>query len=232
MSSADTSRATPFRDGVIAISPLMIGVMPFGLVFGVAVAASSIGALLGSATSWIIFGGAAQLATVQLFDEGATAAVVIATALVIQARHLMYSAALAPHFREFPTLWRWGLPYLLTDQAFAVSITRFETVNDPAYKRWFFSGAGITLWIVWQVTTVIGVLLGAQLPEAWSLEFAIPLVFLALLMPTLKNRPSLAAAVVGGLVALLGFDLPYNLGLLVGACSGVAAGVITEKAAS
>lgn len=232
MASTDPSSNTPFRDGVVAVSPLMIGVIPFGLVFGVAAAASSVGGAIGWASSWIIFGGAAQIATIQLLDEGTTALVVIATAFIIQARHLMYSAALAPQFREFPTAWRWGLPYLLTDQAFAVSITRYETITDPVYKRWFFFGAGITLWIVWQITTGIAVLLGAQIPEAWSLEFTIPLVFLALLIPTLKNRPAVVAAVVGGTVALLGNAMPYNLGLIVGAMSGVTAGIIAERSLS
>ena len=229
MASTDPTLNTPLRDGVIAMSPLMIGVIPFGLVFGVAAAASSVGGAVGWSSSWIIFGGAAQIATIQLLDEGTTAVVVIATAFIIQVRHLMYSAAMAPHFREFPAAWRWGLPYLLTDQAFAVSIVRYETVTDPVYKRWFFFGTGITLWIVWQTTTGIGVLLGAQIPEAWSLEFTIPLVFLALLIPTLKNRPAIAAATVGGTVALLGYSMPYNLGLIVGAVSGVVAGVLAER---
>lgn len=229
MASTDPSSNTPFRDGVVAVSPLMIGVIPFGLVFGVAAAASSVGGAIGWASSWIIFGGAAQIATIQLLDEGTTAVVVIATALIIQARHIMYSAAMAPHFREFPAAWRWGLPYLLTDQAFAVSIIRYETVTDPTYKRWFVLGAGITLWTVWQTTTGIGVLLGAQIPAAWSLEFTIPLVFLALLIPTLRTRPAVVAAAVGGTVALLGYSMPYNLGLIVGAMSGVMAGVIAER---
>ena len=232
MASTDPSSNTPFRDGVIAVSPLMIGVIPFGLVFGVAAAASSVGGAIGWASSWIIFGGAAQIATIQLLDEGTTAVVVIATALIIQARHIMYGAAMAPHFREFPAAWRRGLPYLLTDQAFAVSIIRYETVTDPTYKRWFFLGAGITLWTVWQTTTGIGVLLGAQIPAAWSLEFTIPLVFLALLIPTLRTRPAVVAAAVGGTVALLGYSMPYNLGLIVGAMSGVMAGVIAERSSS
>lgn len=230
MASPSSTTSTPFRDGVMSMAPLMIGVIPFGLVFGVAAAASSVGGVVGWSSSWIIFGGAAQLATIQLLDEGAAAAVVIATALVIQARHLMYSAAMAPHFREFPTAWRWGLPYLLTDQAFAVSVTRYETVTDPRYKLWFFFGGGLTLWVPWQITTGIGVLLGTQVPEAWSLEFAIPLVFLALLIPTLKDRPAVVAAVVGGAVALIGYPLPYGLGLMIGAGSGVVAGVLAERA--
>lgn len=221
------------RDGIVhgirAVLPLLVGVAPFGLIFGVTAAASPVGAGLGYATSLIIFAGAAQLATVQLLAAGSAAAVVIATALVINARHLMYSAALAPHFREFPTAWRLGLPYILTDQAFAVSITSYETTDDPDYKRWFFFGGALALWTTWQVTTAAGVVLGASVPASWSLDFAIPLVFLALLIPAVRDRPSLVAAVVGGVVAVLANGVSYNLGLLIGATSGIAAGVLTER---
>jgi len=213
------------------VAPLLVGIVPFGLAFGVAAGQSPIGGGLGYATSVIIFGGAAQLAAVQLFDAGASAAVIIATALVINARHLMYSAALAPHFREFSPGWRIALPYLMTDQAFAVSITHYEIVDDPARKRRFFIGAGIGLWVTWQITTGLGTVAGASVPESWSLDFAIPLVFLALLVPTVKSRPGLTAAIVGGTVAVVGASLPYNLGLIIGALSGIAAGVVAEHVA-
>jgi 4-azaleucine resistance transporter AzlC len=216
-------------DGMRSVIPLLVGVVPFVLIFGVTAAGSAVGGGLGYASSVIIFAGAAQLATVQLITAGSAAAVVIATALVINARHLMYSAALAPHFREFPARWRLALPYILTDQAFAVSIIRYETESDPEYRRWFFFGGAISLWITWQVTSAAGVLLGASIPASWSLDFAIPLVFLALLIPALRDRPSVVAALVGGLVALAANDVPYNLGLLIGATSGIAAGVIAER---
>jgi branched-subunit amino acid transport protein len=150
-------------DGMRSVAPLLVGVVPFGLIFGVTAAGSAVGGGLGYASSVIIFAGAAQLATVQLITAGSAAAVVIATALVINARHLMYSAALAPHFREFPASWRLALPFILTDQAFAVSITRYETESDPDYRRWFFFGGAISLWVTWQVTTAAGVLLGASI---------------------------------------------------------------------
>ena len=216
-------------DGARAVVPLLIGVIPFGLIFGVTAAGSAIGGGLGYATSIIIFAGAAQLATVQLLTAGSAAAVVIATALVINARHLMYSAALAPHFREFPAGWRLALSYIMTDQAFAVSITRYDTESDVDYKRWFFFGGAISLWITWQVTTGLGVILGASVPASWSLDFAIPLVFLALLVPAVNTRPNLVAAVVGGLVAVLANGVSYNLGLIIGALSGIAAGVVAER---
>lgn len=230
MNDHPNARRSGIFDGSRSVAPLLVGIVPFGLIFGVTAAGSVVGGGLGYATSIIIFAGAAQLATVQLLDTGVTALVVIATALVINARHLMYSAAMAPHFREFPTAPRLALPYLLTDQAFAVSIVRYEETTDPAYKRWFYFGAGITMWLAWQVTTAAGVLLGAQVPASWSLDFAIPLVFLALLIPTVRSRPALAAALVGGGVALLASGAAYGLGLIIGAISGVVAGVVAERA--
>ena len=216
-------------DGARAVSPLLLAIVPFGLVLGVTAAATVVGGVLGIATSSIIFAGAAQLVTVQLLDAGTSIFVVILTALVVNVRHLMYSAALAPHFNEFPRRARWMLPYLLTDQAFALSIARYETTDDPLYKRWYFVGAGLTLWIFWQIATVAGVLLGAQIPDSLGLSFAIPLVFLALLIPVVQTRPGLLAAVVGGLVAVAAADAPYGLGLVIGSLAGISSGVAAEQ---
>jgi 4-azaleucine resistance transporter AzlC len=220
-------RAT--SDGARAFAPLLIGVIPFGLVFGIVAAGSSVGSWLGGSTSVIIFAGAAQLATLQLIDAGVGGAVVIATALVINARHVMYSAALSPDFQEFPAIARFVLPYFLTDQAFAISIVRYNEATDPVYKQWYFTGAALALWITWQISTMAGIVLGAQVPASWSLDFAIPLVFLVLLVPTIKSRPDLIAALVGGGIAVAAAGAPYGLGLIIGAISGVIAGVVAQR---
>jgi 4-azaleucine resistance transporter AzlC len=211
------------------MAPLLLAVFPFGLVLGVTAAGSAIGGGLGIATSPIIFAGAAQLVTVQLFDTGTSAVVVVITALVVNIRHLMYSAAMAPHFSEWPKRSRMVLPYLLTDQAFALSSIRYETTDDPVYKRWFFIGSGLGLWLPWQLATIFGVLVGAQIPDSLGLEFAIPLVFLVLLIPAVQNRPGLIAAVVGGVVAVAASSAPYGLGLVIGAVAGVSAAVMAER---
>jgi 4-azaleucine resistance transporter AzlC len=226
-SQAHRMRAT--SDGARAFAPLLIGVIPFGLVFGIVAAGSSVGSWLGGSTSVIIFAGAAQLATLQLIDAGVGGAVVIATALVINARHVMYSAALSPDFQEFPTIARFVLPYFLTDQAFAISIVRYNEATDPVYKQWYFTGAALALWITWQISTMAGIVLGAQVPASWSLDFAIPLVFLVLLVPTIKSRPDLIAALVGGGIAVAAAGAPYGLGLIIGAISGVIAGVVAQR---
>ena len=226
----DDTRREGIADGARSVAPLLLAVVPFGLVLGVTAAASAVGGRLGIATSFIIFAGAAQLVTVQLIDSGTSLAVVVITALVVNVRHLMYSAAMAPHFSEFPRRSRLVLPYVLTDQAFAVSMLRYETVTDPFYKRWFYTGAAFTLWGSWQLATIAGVVVGAQIPESLGLEFAIPLVFLVLLIPVVQTRPGLIAGIVGGVVAVAACGAPYGLGLVIGALAGVLAGVLVERA--
>lgn len=221
-----------YVEGARDVAPLLLGVIPFGLVLGVVAADSVVGPTLGWATSFIIFAGSAQLATIQLLDEGVVAAVVIATALVVNSRHVMYSAALVPYFNRFPPLARYGLPYVMTDQAFAVSIVRYQEATDPAYQWRYFAGAAFGLWIPWQISTLVGVVVGAQLPESLSLEFAIPLVFVALLVITVRDRTDVVAAVVGAAAAVIAGDAPLGLGLLIGAFCGVAAGVIAHRVAT
>ncbi|MFQ5555249.1 MAG: AzlC family ABC transporter permease [Acidimicrobiia bacterium] len=230
MNTPSAIARTAVGDGSLAVTPLMLGVVPFGLIFGVTVAATSVSNLAGWASSIVIFGGAAQLVAVELLDQAAPLAVVIVSALAVNARHAMYSAALANPFSEFPRPWRILTPYLLTDQAFAVSIARFETMPDPLYRRFYYLGAAATLWIVWQLGTTVGVLVGTQIPAAWNLDFAIPLVFLAILIPTLTSRPAVLAAVVAAATATAGRGIPNGLGLVIGIVVGIASGVLAERA--
>lgn len=230
------SRRSSFFEGVRALLPILVGVIPFGLIFGVTAAELPVDNWLGWASSFIIFAGAAQLAAVDLLAGDAAPIVVILTVLVINARHLMYSASLEPHFRDFDLRDKVVLPYLMTDQAYAMSILRFE--DEPLarrFRKWYFLGAGLALWTSWQVSTTVGIVVGDVIPSTWRLDFAVPLVFLALLVPAVRNRPSLIAAVVAGGIALAGriaFDgqgLPFNLGLILGALAGVVAGTVADR---
>lgn len=154
--------------------------------------------------------------------------VVALTALIINLRFCMYSAALAPHFHGLPLYWRGGLAYLLTDQAFAIAITAYGQ-GRQSFKHWYYLGAALSMWGVWQAGTAAGVFLGTHIPKAWALDFAIPLTFLALLLPTLKDRPSILAAVSAGILALAGHGLPYNLGLFLAALGGIAVGCLADR---
>jgi predicted branched-subunit amino acid permease len=177
--------------------------------------------------STIVFAGAAQLAAIDLMARDAALVVIVLTALVINARMLMYSASLAPHFAGLDVRRRMGAAYVLTDQAYAVSIFQYDTGLFSLRERLaYYLGAGLTLWSVWQVVTLIGALAGRGLPEGLSLEFGVPLVFLALLVPALRTRPSVVAALAAGTVAVAAAGFPYNSGLLVGAGAGIAAGLL------
>lgn len=141
----------------------------------------------------------------------------------------MYSASLAPHFQRLSARWKALLAYLLTDQAYAVAITHFEEDIEAKSKRLYFFGAALALWVVWQASTVVGIFLGAWVPERWSLEFVIPLTFMALLFPAITDRVTGAAAASAAVAAVLVAGLPLNLDLLAAALIGVVVGIVVQK---
>jgi predicted branched-subunit amino acid permease len=140
----------------------------------------------------------------------------------------MYSASLAPYLQAFSTRWRAGMAYVLTDQAYALSVTKFRA-DESVDRKWYYLGTALPLWVVWQICTVVGVFVGARVPDSLPLEFAVPLTFLAILVPTITDSPSAVAAAVGGSIAVVGSGLPLNLGLITGAVTGVIAGLVVES---
>jgi predicted branched-subunit amino acid permease len=143
---------------------------------------------------------------------------------------MMYSASIAPHFKAFGGRWKLLCAYLLTDQAYAVSVIRFTGAPDARNKLWYFLGCATPLWVTWQAGTLVGVLLGMQVPRSWSLDFAIPLTFMAILIPSINDRAAAAAAVAAGLAAVVGFHLPYHTGIIVAALCGIFTGAGIEWA--
>ena len=222
-----SSRKEAFLGGARAVAPIILGVIPFALIAGLSAVKVGLTKVEALGMSYVVFAGAAQLAAIDLIGRQAPLTVVVLTALVINLRFCMYSASLAPHFDGVPLRGRALLAYLLTDQAYAISIAAYAGGRDR-FKPWFYLGAALVMWCVWQAGTLAGVLLGAHIPSAWGLDFAIPLTFLALLFPALKNRPAVIAAVAAGLLALAGHGLPYNLGLVLAACGGIVAGCLAE----
>lgn len=215
--------------GLRDVSPMLPGVVPFGMLAGIAAIEAGMGALAGLGMSIIIFAGASQLIVAQLIGEGALPLVIVATALLINLRMVMYSASLAPYFGGLSFRWKTTIAYLLTDQAYALSITRFFGESPERKQRWYYIGVALTLWAVWLVATALGVWLGATVPAGWQIGFALPLVFLVLLVPVVNDRPTAVAAVVGGSVAVLAYDAPYHMGLTIGAIAGIVCGVIAEN---
>jgi predicted branched-subunit amino acid permease len=210
--------------------PACVGLTPFGLVCGVGAAAAGVDFTGALGMSAIIFSGAAQILVMQLYAVGAPVAVVVLTCFVAGLRFLMYSAAMAPYFRPLPAHWRNGLAFLLTDQAFAASVRRFSATHDPRGGALYFLGGGSALWFMWQLTNAIGYLAGNVIPASWSLEFAVPLCFIALVAPVLRDAPAIvAAATAGGFVLALA-GLPMKLNLIVAGLIGIVAGTLTDLA--
>ena len=220
------------RAGAAAVAPMMVGVVPFGLVAGATPAQHKLGAAAAIGFSTIVFAGASQLAAMDVLIRGGSAAVAIAAAWTINLRMLLYSASLAPFLAGEPRRRRLLVAYLLTDQAYAVSITRWagaEPDADPHNMVAYYLGAGVFLWGVWQVSTIVGALAGAALPKDLPLDFAIPLVFLVLLVPAITTRPAAVAALAGGIAAVLAAELGAgNAYIIVGAATGIVAGALAE----
>ena len=218
------------RAGAAAAVPIAVGVIPFGLVAGAAPVEAGGRVVDAVGFSVFVFAGASQLAAIDLLDGGGTVAVAVVSALMINLRFLMYSASLAPHLAGVPVPSRLTSAYVLTDQAFAVSIARYGDDRPPPTPQdrlRYYLGAAWTFWSVWQVSTIVGAVGGGSIPDSVPLDFAIPLAFLALLVPAIGDRATLVAAVVGGLATVAAAELGAgDLSLVLGASSGIVAGVL------
>lgn len=217
-----------FLAGCRDIAPVLVGTVPFGFVAGVAAVGAGMTPLQGIALSFFAFSGIAQLVVAQLVAAQSPVLLTVAAALVVSLRFLMYSAALSPHVAHLPARWRVLIAYLMTDQMFAMGTQHDVVSGERHYRHYRLLGIGITLYAVWQASVIAGAVAGAQVPAAWSLDFVVTLTFLVLLVPALRTRADLAAAVVAGAVALLASGLPYRLSLVVASLAGIGAGFVAE----
>jgi predicted branched-subunit amino acid permease len=159
-------------------------------------------------------------------------AVIVLTVLIVNLRLTLYSASLSPHFQRLPAGWKTIFSYLLTDQAYAATITRFDDgETEEPDKRWYFLGVALPIWVTWQAATMLGIFLGAWASEGWSLDFVLPLTFIALAVPAIKGRTTAAAALSAGGAAVFAAVMPLNLGLLTAALVGVLGGLAVESVA-
>ncbi len=227
----DTSNTAPLslaeaRRLAIADSvPLFLPAIPFGFVLGLAITESPIPDGVGFLSSQVMMAGAAQLALVSLLGTASVWAA-MAAAIVINARHLMYSAALAPTFKAQPRWFRWIAPVMLIDQVFALAMQ--HTDKEPAFFRRYYGVAAWIFFIGWQLVTALGLAFGSFIPSSWQLGYAPAVMFAGLVVFGLTNRPGIVAAVVGAGMCFATIGLPNRSGLLVGAVCGVVAGYVAE----
>jgi 4-azaleucine resistance transporter AzlC len=218
-----------FLAGIKAELPILLGVLPFGMIYGVLAVEAGLPVFEAQAMSAVVFAGSAQFVIAQLVALGTPGLVIFVTAVLVNLRHALYSASLAPYLRHLRPRWQWLLAYLLTDEAYAVAVLHYREGKEITHKHWYFLGAGLALWTTWQASTAAGILLGAQIPAEWSLDFTLALTFIAIVVPALKERADVAAALTGGVTAVLLAGLPYKLGLVTGALLGIAVGVVVDR---
>ena len=223
------------RAGARAVAPQLIGVIPFGLVAGAAPADGGLGVGAAAGFSSFLFAGASQLAAIDVLTHGGTVFVAVLAALTINLRMVLYSASLAPYLTKDRLRWRMLASYLLVDQIYAVAVTRWADSDDPVSRPEaripFVIGAGLLLWTTWQVTTLVGAVIGPAVPDSLPLAFAVPLVFLVLLVPAINSRPAAVAALGGGVGAVLAAELGAgHASIIIGAFTGIAGGALAELA--
>jgi 4-azaleucine resistance transporter AzlC len=223
-----------FRAGARATLPLIIGAMPFGLIFGAVAVNSGLSAWATAALSLFVFAGASQFVAAGLVASGAGVLIIVLTTFVVNLRHSLYAVTLSPYAKHLPQRWLLALGFSLTDETFLVAVERYQQPDASPYKHWYQAGSALFMYTNWQFWTWVGIFAGQALPDpgGWGLDFALIVTFVGMLIPGLRTRPLLVCTLVAGVAAVLLAGLPNRLGLLAATLAGVAAGVLAEKSAA
>lgn len=254
MADLKISSRADFLLGMKTIAPVIVGVIPFGMISGITAVENGLSESSAQMMSIVVFAGASQLAGVQLMSDGAPVLVIWLTTFMINLRFTMYSASLSPHMQSLPTRWKALMAYILTDQSYALSVTHYERQAQyeqqaqqlegdtgyapaiqrpvpltPQQKAAFYLGTSTTVWVVWQLSSAVGIFLGASIPDRWSLGFAIPLVFMVLAIPSIKGWSTAAAALTAAILSVVAKPLPFNMGLVIAALAGIGMGLLVER---
>ena len=211
-------------EGVKDLLPMIPGVLPFGLITGANSASLGLSPEMTIGATLLFFAGSAQLAAYQLIQENALPVVILVTTLMINIRFVIYSAAFAPLLHSMKIRHKWPLAYLLSDQAYGLCVSKFAPNDHGREKLFYYIGAAVAMWASWVAFVIMGMFIGEKIPSSWSLEFAIPLAFLAMLVSIIRDRVSLMTAVFSAVIASCLAYLPYNLGFILAIVGGVAAG--------
>jgi 4-azaleucine resistance transporter AzlC len=232
--SAAAAASTPRREfwaGARAMMPLLVGAIPFGIIFGAVAVTSNLSSGAAAALSALVFAGSSQFIGAGLVAGGAGVAIVVLTTFVVNLRHALYAVTLAPHVKHLPQRWLLPLGFLLTDEAFVVTVARYSRADASPHKHWYYLGSAVALYVVWQACTWVGIVAGQSIPnpQAWGLDFALPITFIGMLVPSIRQRSVLLCVLAAGAGALVFAGLPHNLGLMVAALLGVGVGVLAGR---
>jgi 4-azaleucine resistance transporter AzlC len=228
-----TFKASPGREfwaGARQTIPLIVGAIPFGIIFGTLAQTSGLSFGAAAAMSAFVFAGSSQFIALGLLATGSPVGMIVLTTLVVNLRHLLYAVGLVPYLQALGQGWKVALGFWLTDETFMVAIQRYQQPDPSPYKHWFQLGSALAMYSNWQLCTWLGLTLGETMPNAasWGLDFAMVATFIGMTIPYLKTRPMVATVLVAGITALLARSLPHQLGIMVAAIAGILIGVLLE----
>lgn len=225
------SSKSAYMSGFRACAPFVVMAAPFGMIFGVVATEAGFSLAQVMAFTSVVIAGAAQFTAMQLMTESAPIAMVIASAVAVNLRMVMYSAALQPHLGKASLWQRVLIAYTNFDQNFAIASATYDERPEMSTqdKAWFFLGASTTLAPAWILSTLVGALIGNQIPEGFALDLAMPVMFIAIFAPGLRSLAHIVAAFVAVILAIAFGWLPYNLGLITAALPAMAAGAELER---
>ncbi|MBE0688533.1 MAG: AzlC family ABC transporter permease, partial [Anaerolineae bacterium] len=214
-SSSKTTPRSEFWAGIRATIPLVVGAIPFGIIFGALAVTNGLSAAAALGMSAFVFAGASQFIAANMVAGQAAIPFIVLTTFVVNLRHALYAATLAPHVRHLSHRWLVPLGFWLTDETFVVVANRYMAADDSPHKHWFHLGSAVIMYTNWQLCTLVGVLTAQSIenPARWGLDFAMIVTFIGMLVPMIKTRPVLVAVVAAGLAAILGNGLDNRLGL-------------------
>lgn len=212
--------------GVRDLLPLVSGVLPFGLITGAYGVALGMNPETVLGMTVLFYAGSAQLIAYQLIQENAPLVIIVLTAVVVNLRFAIYSATFSSLLSPLKKRYRLPLVYMLSDQVYGLCAIPAQQKLPKGERLWYYAGVALTMWFCWILSVVAGIAVGASIPPQWSLEFTIPLAFLAMLVSTITNRLLLSVAIISGISAVLFKTLPYNSGFIVAVICGVSVGLL------
>ncbi len=226
-----SSTRTAFYHGILAGAPFLLMAVPFGMLFGLVATEAGLDIFQTFSMSVIVVAGASQFSALQVLVDGAPFYIAVLTGLAVNMRMLMYSASLAPHFGKAPKWHRMIAAYFMIDQTYGVAILELDKNPDQpvSTKLAYFFGAACLIFPAWYGSTLAGVLVGAAIPPEYALDFVVPVMFIALVAPSLRSLPHIVAAFVSVLVSLSLSWMPFNLWLMIAAIAAMIAGAETER---
>ena len=223
------TKFSEFKNGCLQEIPLQLGVFPFGIAYGILGIEVGLTNIQTFLLSIIIFAGVSQIVFAQLFSTFTPSFMIVGTIGIVNLRHILYGVSLSSYLKKLSLKWRIILSYLITDEAFAISYKRFSEEKKTKYMHFHLLGSGITLWISWQISTLIGIFIGPSIPNSLNLEYVIPLSFIAIVVVSINTKIKLIVFIMSALLSILLRDLPWNLWIITSALISIIIGVLISN---